>query len=45
MYGNIAVISRHRTVGSYKCILSMVYLALGKCVEDSVKDTLVNYEL
>lgn len=45
MYGNIAVISRHCTVGAYKCILSMIYLVLGKYVEDSVKDRLVNYEL
>lgn len=45
MYGNIAVISRYHTLGSYKCILSMIYLVLGKYVEDSVKDRLVNYEL
>jgi len=32
-------------MGSYKRMLSMIYLALGKCVEDSVKDRLVNYEL
>ena len=45
MYVNITVTSRHRTVGSYKCILLMIFLALGKCVEDRVKDRLVNYEL